>query len=449
MKYLPTTFAVLGLSALTLAPPASAQIPMSSASSAPKPRPTGRISTFADAWSSDPDEGPTRGVHQLITSAAFRAAETEENGIDYGVDVRHSGLSGGSRPDRMSINEGFVGARLGSGRVRVRGGHIWLNDLGALGSVAGGHVEMRQSPTTRSPLGRWRIGGFYGAEPKIFETGYFNGVKKFGAYVALDGEAGRRHSVGYVKVLDRSLTERSVVTTANFLTARRTFFLYQAAEYDLVQPAGQAKAGLNYFFTNARVNATRRVEFQSTYNRGRSVDTRGLADDMVNGRVISQSAALGLAYESLGGRVTVEPIKRVRVYAGLSQDKSNREDKPAGRRVVGGYAPNVGGSGFDLAASDTRTHRTTGSYHSDYVSIGRQVGRRLYASGDYTTSLSIVQFSRSDGILIEDKPTTKRLSGTGSINVGATTSLQITIDRTWDRGVREFRILSGVSYRFR
>jgi hypothetical protein len=197
------------------------------------------------------------------------------------------------------------------------------------------------------------------------------------------------------------------------------------------------------------VNATRRVEFQSTYNRGRSVDTRGLADDVVNGRVVSQSAALGLAYESLGGRVTVEPIKRVRVYAGLSQDKSNREDKPAGRRVVGGYAPNVGGSGFDLAASDTRTHRTTGSYHSDYVSIGRQVGRRLYASGDYTTSLSIVQFSRSDGILIEDKPTTKRLSGTGSINVGATTSLQITIDRTWDRGVREFRILSGVSYRFR
>jgi hypothetical protein len=197
------------------------------------------------------------------------------------------------------------------------------------------------------------------------------------------------------------------------------------------------------------VNATRRVELQTTYNRGRSVDTRGLADDVVNGRAISQATALGLVYESLGGRVTVEPIKRLRVYAGLSRDKSSREDKPAGRCVIGGYAPNVGGSGFDLAASDTRTHRTSGSYHSDYLSIGRQIGRRLYVSGDYTTSLSIVQFSRSDGIVIEDRPATKRLSGTGSINVGATTSLQITLDRTWDRGVREFRILSGVSYRFR
>lgn len=444
MKGLPAMLAVLGLGAL--APPAAAQVPMSSA---PKPRPTGRISLFADAWSSDPDEGPTRGVHQLITSAAFRAAETEENGVDYGLDVRHSGFSGGARPERMSINEGFIGARLANGRVRVRGGHVWLNDLGALGSVAGGHVEMRQAPTTKSALGRWRVGGFYGAEPKIFETGYFTGVKKLGAYAALDGDAGRRHSLGYVKVTDRSLTERSVVTTSNFVSVKRAFFLYQAAEYDLVQPAGQAKAGLNYFFTNARANASRRVEFQGTYNRGRSVDTRGLADDVVNGRAISQSTALGLVYESLGGRVTVEPIKRVRVYAGLSQDKSNREDKPADRRVIGGYAPNIGGSGFDIAASDTRTHRTTGGYHSDYVSLGRQIGRRVYASGDYTTSLSIVQFSRSDGIVIEDKPTSKRLSGTASINVGPTTSLQITLDRTWDRDTREFRILSGVSYRFR
>jgi hypothetical protein len=443
----PSILALTSLAALTLAAPAWPQVPMSS--STPKPRPTGRISTFADAWSSDPDDGPARGVHQLITSAAFRAAETEENGIDYGVDVRHSGLSGGARPERLAINEGFVGARLAKGRVRIRGGHVWLNDLGALGSVAGGHVEMRQAPATTSRLGRWRIGGFYGAEPKIFEAGYFSGVRKLGAYAALDGEAGRRHSVGYVKVTDRSLTERSVVTTSNFLTVKRTFFLYQAAEYDLASPAGHARAGLNYFFTNARVNASRRVEFQGTYNRGRSVDTRGLADDVVNGRAISQSTALGLVYESLGGRLTVEPLKRVRVYVGLSQDRSNREDRPAGRRVVGGYAPNVGGSGFDLTASDTRTHRTSGSYHSDYVSIGRQVGRRIYVSGDYSTSLSIVQFSRSDGIVIVDKPATRRLSGTGSINVGTATTLQITLDRTWDRGVRELRILSGVSYRFR
>lgn len=438
-----------GLALLALATPARAQIGMGGGATAPKPRPTGRISLFADAWSSDPDEGPTRGVHQLISSAAFRAPETEENGLDYGVDLRHSGFSGGVRPDRMSINEAFAGVRFGDGRARVRAGHIWLNDLGALGSVAGGHFELRQSPRIKSAIGRWRVGGFYGAEPRIFDTGYFAGVKKLGAYMALDGDAGRRHSVGYVRVTDRSLVERSVLTTNNFLAVKRSFYLYQAAEYDLVRPAGQARAGLNYFFSNARVNPTRRLELQGTYNRGRSVDTRGLADDLLNGRQISQSTALGLSYESIGGRVTVEPAGRVRVYAGLSQDKSNREDKPAHRTVVGGYAPNVGDSGFDLAASDTRTRRVSGDYHSRYVSVGHQLGRRMYLSGDYTTSLSIVQYSRSDGIVIEDKPSSKRVSGTASINVSATASLQITVDRTWDRGVKEFRILSGMSYRFR
>lgn len=445
MKRAPAVAAVCCLTAFATS--ASAQSSFSAAP--PKPRPTGRIAIFADAWTNDPDDAPSRGYRELITSAAFHAAETEEDGLDYGLDVRHSGFNGGVRPERVSLYEAFAGVRLGDGRVRLRGGHLWLNDLGALGSVAGGHFELRQAPNAKSAIGRLRIGVFGGLEPKVFETGYYPGVKKFGAYTSLDGEAGRRHTVGYINLRDASLTERSVVSTTNFVPVKRVFFLYQAAEYDLVQPAGQAKAGLNYFFSNARANVSSRVELQGTYNRGRSVDTRGLADDVINGRPISQSTALGLVYESIGGRLTVEPIKRIRVYAGYSQDKSNREDKPADRTLIGGYAPNLGGSGLDLSASDSRIQRTSGTYHSDFVSLGRQVSKQIYVSGDYTTSLSIVRFSRSDGILIEERPTTKRVSGTASINVGPTTTLQITVDRTWDTGVRELRLLSGIAYRFR
>ena len=56
--------------------------------------------------------------------------------------------------------------------------------------------------------------------------------------------------------------------------------------------------------------------------------------------------------------------------------------------------------------------RASGSYHSRYVQVGRQFGRRLYLSGDYSTSLSVVRFSRSDGLLIETRPQTRRVSGT-------------------------------------
>ena len=359
-------------------------------------------------------------------------------------------MTGGVRPDRVSLYEGFAGARLSGGRVRIRGGHLWMNDLGALGSLAGGVAEVRGAPgSEKAGVGRFRVGAFAGLEPRVFETGYFEGVRKLGVYGAIDGDAGRRHSLGYVQVRDRSLIERSVISAMNFVPVKRAFYLYQGAEYDLVQPAGHAKAGLNYFYANARANVGTTVQLQGSYNRGRSVDTRGLAEDVLNGRPISQISAQGLSYQSRGGRIMVTPIARVSLFGGRYQDKTNRDDRPANRTTIGGNATNVGDSGFDVAASLTRTERTSGNYRSDYASLGRQIGRHVYVTGDYTTSLSVIQFSRSDGLIIEERPTNKRLSVTSSINVGSTTTLQVTVDRTWDTSYREFRLLTGIAYRLR
>lgn len=444
-----TTSAQDATPASTATAAASSQLPapITLPASPVKPRATGRVSVFTDSWWMSPDNSATQRFGQVISSAAFHAAETDENGVDYGIDTRFSGLAGETRPNSLSLYEGYAGIRALDGGLRVRAGNVWLNELGALGSLAGAVAEVRQVPASATQL-RWRLGVFGGLEPKILDVGYYSGVKKYGAYSALDGENGRRHTIGYVNLEDRSIVERSVVSASNFIPVKRMFFLYQALEYDVAAPAGQAKPGLSYFYSNARYNATPRVEFQGTYNRGRSLDTRGLADDVLNGRPISQTTLEGLAYESMGGRVTVEPLARVRVYAGYSQDKTNRDDRAAGRLTVGGYASNVGHSGFDLSGSYWRIDRSNLGYHSEYVSLGRQIGRRAYVSGDYTTSLSVVRFVRgSDGIMIEEHPRTKRLSGTGSINVGATTTLQFTIDRMWDVGVREFRLLFGVTRR--
>ncbi len=425
-------------------PPAGTAVPLPQV----KPHGSGRVSVFTDTWFMTPDNSPAQRFGQVISSASFHAADTEENGFDYGIDTRFSGLAGQRRPNSLSMYEGYAGIRAMDGTLRIRAGNVWLNELGALGSLAGGVAEVRQTSLNPSAL-RWRLGVFGGLEPKILDIGYYAGVKKYGAYSALDGENGRRHAVGYVNLQNHTVVERSVVSASNFIPVKRVFFLYQALEYDVAAPAGQAKSGLSYFYSNARYNATSRVELQGTYNRGRSIDTRGLADDVVNGRPISQTTLDGLAYESLGGRITIEPVARVRVYTGYSQDKTNRDDRPAGRLTVGGYASNVGQSGFDVSASYWRIDRSNLGYHSEFVSLGRQIGRRAYVSGDYTTSLSIVRFVRSsDGIVIEEHPRTRRLSGTGSINVGTTTTLQFTIDRMWDVGVREFRILSGITRRF-
>ena len=413
---------------------------------ASKPKPWSRVSFFTNSSKSTSETSSLPVFTELTTSFSYQLPELDDSGAEYGVDARYATYSGSARPERVSIYEGFVGGRVADGALKFRVGHVWLNDMGSLGSLAGGVVELRQKRLLPDD-GRFRVGAFAGLEPNVYETGYAPDVKKYGGYVSYDGARARRHSIGYVNVRQGSLTERSVITGANFLPIGRKVFLYQAGEFDIQPPAGTAKKGLAYFYSNTRVNPVNRLELQGTYNRGRSIDARGLGTDVINGRPVTQAAIDGLLYESIGARVTVEAIPRVHIYGGYSRDKNNRDTEPTGRTLIGGYASNVAKSGFDISASDSLMNRPTGSYHSRYVSAGRQVGRTVYVSGDYSTSLSVVRFSRSDGITIETRPHTTRFAGTTTVIVGRSISLLATVEHTRDDQVREFRVLSGLTYR--
>ena len=271
-------------------------------SAASRPRPWSRISFFTNSSQTKVDGGTPTGLSQLSTAFSFQLPDLDENGAEYGIDVRFSTYRPSSRPQRLAIYEGFVGARLAGGTVRFRLGHLSLTDLGSLGSLAGGVFEKRQA-RLQPEDGRFRAGVFGGLEPNILEAGYAPHVKKFGGYVGYDGAGARRHSIGYVMIRDGSLTERSVVTTNNFLPIGQKLFIYQAAEYDVQPPAGRARKGLAYFFSNTRVTPNDRLELQATYNRGRSIDARTLSADILSGRPIAQATIDGLLYEGLAPTV--------------------------------------------------------------------------------------------------------------------------------------------------
>ena len=186
-----------------------------------------------------------------------------------------------------------------------------------------------------------------------------------------------------------------------------------------------------------------------TYNRGRALDARQLTADLLTGRPLTQQAVEGLTYESAGGRVTVQAVRGLHVYASYARDRNNRDDAPTARVMFGGQAGDIVKSGVDAAFSDARIERSTGPYHSRYVSVGRGIGRAAYASVDYSTSLSVIRFERLDGVIIETRPSTRRWSGSSSINVGRAVSLLLTVDRTTDDTVRDLRMLTGLSYRIR
>jgi hypothetical protein len=394
-------------------------------------------------------DGESKQTFELASAFTFHLPDADGSGLEAGIDVRHTRYSADTRPSRVSLYEGFAGARLGGhGQLRLRAGHMWLPDLGTAGAIAGGLAEFRSAPPGASA--RVTAGAFMGAEPLNYETGYAAGVRKFGGYVGFESGFLRRHVVGVATIRQGTLTERSMVSVTNYIPVGRSFFAYQALEYDLKGPAaGTAASGLSYFLVNARASLGSRVDLQGTYNRGRSIDARGLTEDVINGRPITSRAVEGLRYETQGGRVTVKVARGIDVYAGYARDRNNRDDAAVGRTTVGAYLSNLLSSGFDLSGSDAYIDRPTGPYHSRYFSIGRGIGRSLYVAGDYSTSLAVVRFVRSDGVTLETRPWTKRYSGNVSATLTRAFSLNGVIDYTIDEAMKDLRLMTGLTYRVR
>jgi hypothetical protein len=412
-------------------------------------RPQGRVSITVSSASRDIGLGESIQDTQFSTALTFKTPDADADGAEFALDLRHSRYAGVDRPQRVSIYDAFAGIRFGGdGRFRVRAGHMWLTDLGTAGALAGGLFEYRQ-PASETGT-RVRAGVFTGFEPEIYDISYAPGVRKHGGYVAIEKGFLRRHVVGYTRVRQGVLTERSVLSVTNFVPAGTRFFAYQVAEFDVEGPAGgTARRGLSYFLANVRATPAARLEVMGTYNRGHALDARRLSEDVLNGRPLTSHAIEGLRYESAGGRVTVQVVPRVRVYVGYAVDRNNRDDVATGRTMLGGHAANLFSSGLDVSASDSRVARPGGAYRSQYVSVGRSIGRSVYVSGDYSTSLSVIRFQRSDGLIIETRPSTRRYSGNASATLTRNASLQFTADYSRDDGLHELRLMTSLSYRLR
>lgn len=408
----------------------------------------GRVSFFSSAASTTPDGGSSQSLTELIGTFTLESREAEDAAFEYRADVRMAGYPGvDGRTRRVSIYDAYVGTRLMGGRVGIRAGQMWLNDLGGLGSVGGGLFELRQK--ARAGRGRWRAGLFGGLDPKILDAGYERDVVKAGGLVAFDGTGARRHVLGYVYLRDRGETERSVLVTTNFLPVGRKLFVYQAAQYEMGGPGVSGSGSLGYLFGTARYTASSFLELQGSYHRGRSIDSRTLLRDQLDGRPVLPRALEGLRFESASGRVTLTLTRGVRVYGGYGRDKNNRQDRSTDRITYGFFIADLARTGIDLSASDSRMEGGDGrSFNSWYVSAGRSFGTAVYLTADYGSSLSVLRFVSADGFTIEMRPRTRRASFSSTIRLPRQMSLLATLERVLDDDATQTRLLSGISYRF-
>jgi len=407
----------------------------------------GRITLFGQyAQTNRIDGGPNTTFSSISAIASLASKPADDGGVEYGFDARGEEYPSSDQTNRVSIYDAWVGGQLKGGTAGLRIGQMWLNDVGGLGSVGGALLEVR--PFQATSAGRFRFGVFAGLEPDLYQAGYVSGVKKFGGYAAFDGLHGWKNVLGYVQIRDKSVTERSVVTMLNFIPIGRDFFLYQAAEVDTTGPAGSGGgANLTYMFVNARLKPVKWLEIQALYHRGLSVDTRTIAQDILNGRPVDPRALEGFLYSSVGGRVTIEPVRNLRIWGGYSQEKSSREGQSYPRYQAGISAMNV--FGFDLTASDYRYNPpSTGPYDSIYASIGRSIGPKVYLTLDYTTSLSTLNVTTIDGILVQSHPRSRRYALSGVINLSRAFSLLVTGEQIRDDYARQNRFLAGLTFRF-
>jgi len=407
----------------------------------------GRVSFMAQGVSAKDDGQSLPSFSELVTTATWVSPTPARDGTEFRVDFRASAYPQAEERDpRVSAYDAWVGRRFAGGNVAVRVGQMWLNDLGGLGSVGGGLVEVTRPKTLGHE--RVRIGAFGGLEPRVLDLGFVDQLTKAGGYVAFEGSGSRRHVLGYVNLRNSSLTERSVLTTTNFLPIGRRVFVYQAAEFDLKGPGGEGSGGLTYFFANARVSPIERLEIQGIYHRGRSIDARSITLDLLNGRPVSARALEGFLYESAGTRVTVTLARSLRVFGGYARDKNNRDDEATTRTTAGLWSSNLFGTGIDLRATQSRVQGPRSEYDAWDLSLGRSLGSRVYVTFDYSSSLSVFRFESPSVYVVETRPRAARFGGTAIVNLTRMFSLLGSIDRYQDGTLEEWRWLSGITVRY-
>jgi hypothetical protein len=321
---------------------------------------------------------------------------------------------------------------------------MWLNELGSLGSIGGVAAQYHAAQTA---AGKVRIGGFYGFEPEILQAGYADGVRKAGAFVALDGEGGRNHTLGFVNLTNSGLKERSVLAVNNFLPAANKFFLYQSLEYDLTGPENtDVGGGLRYFLANGRYSPASGFDVHASFHHGRSIDTRSITDAQLDGRPVNPATLQGLLFESFDFRVTVKAVKDVSVFGGFGRDRNNRDETPVRRANYGFFTSGFLDTGIDLRFSAYYwIPEDTSAYHSWNFSIGRTLGAKVYVSADYSSSVSVLRLG--NGIQIETRPESRQFEVSAITHWNRSMSFLIIAQRTNTDSYHETGLQAGIIYR--
>jgi hypothetical protein len=153
-------------------------------------------------------------------------------------------------------------------------------------------------------------------------------------------------------------------------------------------------------------------------------------------------------FESFDFRVTSRVAGNFQVFGSYGRDRNNREENSNQRLTYGFFTGALGNTGIDFHFSGNRIYPPQGPAY-DYwnVSAGKTIADRVYLSGEYTSSVSLVSISDENGIALRTGPRASLFGASGLVNLTRSLSLLLTVERSSDNNFSEMRVLGGVTFR--
>ena len=169
----------------------------------------------------------------------------------------------------------------------------------------------------------------------------------------------------------------------------------------------------------------------------------------LNGRPIDPKAVEGFMFESVGGRVTYEVVRNVRVFGGYTRDRDNVGDPARQRYQAGVWMSNVAKTGLDINITEWRVQQAgLTTYNSLYVSVGKNILPRVYVNGEYNQSVSRLRLLTGNAFTLISNPQTHRYALSSTIRVTRPVSVLLNVERMVDAYSSEYRVMAGLTYRF-
>jgi hypothetical protein len=267
----------------------------------------------------------------------------------------------------------------------------WMNlyDTAGIGHLFGGVFGYK-------PLSDLMVGVYAGLESGIYVDRLKTDYQKFGFFTRYLGKKGRRMSFSYNHIRYSGETERQYLYSSVMFPVRKYISIYGNVEYELASNVRQEDR-LSRIFINARIDPLRFLDLTAFYSSGRGLDYHRYMLEASQDPVLNDRK-LELYYYSryFGLRMSVKPIKGIRIYAARQQSEQKTLDIQNHVWRFGGSASNILGSGLTLYGNYSIKRGEMSEADSYFVALSRVFGK-FSVNLDFSNTYNGVRFDTISG----------------------------------------------------